>query len=58
MNVVQSKVMSAPKNKKICQKEMNSIESAVKDSGIVAIHPEKMEDYAEYLVRKLKENHN
>lgn len=27
---------------------------AVKDAGITAIHPDKMEEWAEFLVRKLK----
>ena len=42
------------KSKKLCNKEMNSIENAVKDAGIRAIHPDKMEEWAEHLVRKLK----
>ena len=33
---------------------MKSIENAVKDAGIRAIHPDKMEEWAEHLVRKLK----
>jgi len=47
--------MTVPKEKTICQNEMNSIENAIKDAGIKAVHPDKMEDYAEYLVRKLRE---
>ena len=46
------------KTKNLCNKEMNSIENAVKDSGIRAIHPDKMEEYAEHLVRKLKSEDN
>ena len=33
---------------------MTSIENAVKDSGIRAVHPDKLEEWAEHLVRKLK----
>ena len=50
--------MTLPKEKKIKPEEINSIENAIKDSGIRAVHPDKMEDYAEHLVRKLKENKN
>ena len=32
------------------------MENAVKDAGIGAIHPDKMEEWAEYLVRKLAED--
>ena len=48
--------MSAPKEKQLCPKEMTSIENAIKDSGIKAVHPDKMEEWGEYLVRKLKES--
>ena len=43
------------KQQKLNKKEIKSIESAVEDSGIGAVHPEKMEAFAEYLVEKLKE---
>jgi hypothetical protein len=33
---------------------MESMRKAVEDYGIQAIHPDKMEEWAEYLVRKLK----
>jgi len=42
------------KNKNLCEKEIISMENAVKDAGIRAIHPDKMEEFAEYLVRKIK----
>lgn len=48
--------MTLPKEKNICPKEMSSIEKAIQDAGISAVHPDKMEDYAEHLVRKLKES--
>jgi len=44
------------KAKKLETKEVESIENAVKDAGIRAIHPEKMEAFADYLVEKLKSN--
>ena len=47
--------MTLPKEKNICPEEMSSIEKAIQDAGISAVHPDKMEDYAEYLVRKLRE---
>lgn len=46
------------KSKKLCNKEMNSIENAVKDVDIRAVHPDKMEEWAEHLVRKLKSEDN
>jgi len=41
--------------KKLTQNEIESITIAVNDVGIRAIHPEKMEAFAEYLVSKMKE---
>ena len=41
--------------KKLTETEIQSIENAVKDSGIKAIHPEKMEAYAHQLVERLKQ---
>tara|TARA_B100002019_G_C21271279_1_gene602495 strand:+ start:4213 stop:4368 length:156 start_codon:yes stop_codon:yes gene_type:complete len=35
------------------KEEIESMEKAVKESGLSAIHPDKMEDWAEHLVRKL-----
>jgi hypothetical protein len=40
--------------KELCSKEIESMEKAVEEGDIRAIHPDKMEDWAEYLVRKLK----
>jgi hypothetical protein len=40
-------------NQKLDKNEVESISNAVKDAGIRAIHPEKMEAYAEYLVAQL-----
>ena len=39
------------------ENEVESIENAVKDAGISAIHPEKMEAFADVLVNRLKEPH-
>ena len=47
--------MTLPKNgKKLSQTEAESIESAVKDCDIRAVHPEKMEAFADMMVSKLK----
>jgi hypothetical protein len=43
------------KGKKLSTNEIESISIALKDVGISAIHPEKMESFADYLVNKLKE---
>tara|TARA_R100000005_G_C5001669_1_gene208905 strand:- start:1788 stop:1949 length:162 start_codon:yes stop_codon:yes gene_type:complete len=42
--------------KSLKKEEIKSMENAVKDAGIGAIHPDKMEEWAEYLVRKLAED--
>ena len=48
--------MTLPQNgKKLTKNEEKSMEIALKESGIKAIHPERMEEFAEYLVQKLKE---
>ena len=47
--------MTLPKDgKKLTETELKSIENAIKDTGIKAVHPEKMEALAEMLVSKLK----
>ncbi len=47
--------MTLPQDRKqLKTKEIESIRKAVEDSGIRAIHPDKMEEWAEHLVRKLK----
>ena len=54
--VTQTKPMTLPsQGKKLTQNEIESITIAVNDVGIRAIHPEKMEAFAEYLVAKMKE---
>lgn len=42
------------KARKLTENELESIQIAVKDVGIRAIHPEKMEAYAENMVEQLK----
>ena len=46
--------MSLPKDRKLKVQEIESIRRAVDEAGIRAIHPDKMEEGAEHLVRKLK----
>ena len=47
--------MTLPKNgKKLTENEAESMEIAVKEAGIRAIHPERMEALADYLVEKAK----
>ena len=51
--------MTLPKDgKKLTETELKSIENAIKDTGIKAVHPEKMEALAEMLVSKLKSEKN
>ena len=38
---------------KLNETEVASINNAVKDAGIRAVHPDKMEAYADYLVAQL-----
>ena len=40
-------------NQKLDKNEVESIKSAVQDAGIRAVHPDKMEAYADYLVAQL-----
>ena len=48
--------MTLPKNKQLDQNEIDSIKVAVEEYDIRAIHPDKMEDFAEYLVRKARQS--
>lgn len=45
------------KGKKLDQNEISSISNAIKEAGIVQIHPDKMEAYAEHLVNELRNTH-
>jgi len=40
--------------KKLTENEEKSIKNAIKESDIRAIHPERMEAFAQHLVEKLK----
>jgi hypothetical protein len=46
--------MTLPKNKELNQNEIDSMKVAVEECDIRAIHPDKMEDFAEYLVQKAR----
>ena len=49
--------MTLPQNgKKLTKNEEKSMEIALKESGIKAIHPERMEALADSMVAKLKGN--
>jgi hypothetical protein len=48
--------MTLPKNKQLDQNEIDSMKVAVEECDIRAIHPDKMEDFAEYLVRKARQS--
>ena len=47
--------MTLPKDKKPKKQEIDSMKIAVSESGIRAIHPDKMEDFAAHMVEQLKE---
>ena len=46
--------MTLPKDKKIEHEHIESMKIAVDQAGIQAIHPDKMEEFAEYLVQKAR----
>lgn len=46
--------MTLPKDRKLKAQELESIRKAVDEADIRWIHPDKMEEWAEHLVRKLK----
>jgi hypothetical protein len=46
--------MTLPKDKKLKDEHIESMKIAVEQAGIRAIHPEKMEEFAEYLVQKAR----
>jgi hypothetical protein len=48
--------MTLPKNKQLDQNEIDSMKVAVEEYDIRAIHPDKMEDFAEYLVQKARQS--
>ena len=46
--------MTLPKDKKIKHEHIESMKLAVEASDIRSIHPDKMEEFAEYLVQKAR----
>ena len=46
--------MTLPKDKKIKENHIESMKIAVEQAGIRAIHPDKMEEFAEHLVQKAR----
>ena len=46
--------MTLPKDKKIRHEHIESMKIAVDQAGIRAIHPDKMEEFAEYLVQQAR----
>ena len=47
--------MTLPKNTNIEQQHIESMKIAVDQAGIQAIHPDKLESFAEYLVQQARE---
>ena len=55
ISTLHKKSMTLPKNgKKLTEMEEKSMKIALKEAGIRAIHPERMEALAHYLVEKVK----
>jgi hypothetical protein len=48
--------MTLPKEQKIEEQHIESMKIAVEDVGIVALHPDRMEEFAEYLVQKVRQS--
>ena len=46
--------MTLPKDKQLKHEHIESMKIAVEQADIRAIHPEKMEEFAEYLVQKAR----
>ena len=47
--------MTLPKQQKIKEQNIKSMKIAVEQAGIQAIHPDKMEEFAEYLVQNARQ---
>jgi len=47
--------MTMKKGQNLSKQEIDSINIAVEEASITAIHPDRMEAYADYLVRRLNE---
>ena len=50
--------MTLPKDHKIKEQHIESMKIAVEQADIRAIHPDKMEEFAEYLVKKMSESNS
>jgi hypothetical protein len=50
--------MTLPSNNKVVDTEVQSMEKAIEDAGIRAVHPDKLETFAAHLVNKLKNEHS
>ena len=48
--------MTLPRKKQIQDQHIESMKIAVEQAGIRAIHPDKMEEFAEYLVRQARQS--
>ena len=48
--------MTLPKDKKIKHEHIESMKLAVEQADIRWVHPDKMEEFAEYLVQKARTN--
>ena len=46
--------MTLPKDKKLKDEHIESMKLAVEQADIRWVHPDKMEEFAEYLVRKAR----
>ena len=46
--------MTLPKNKKLKHEHIESMKIAVEEADIRSIHPDKMEEFAEHLVQKAR----
>jgi hypothetical protein len=46
--------MTLPKDRKIQDQHIESMKIAVEQADIRSIHPDKMEEFAEYLVRQAR----
>ena len=46
--------MTLPKDKKLKHEHIESMKIAVEQADIRSIHPDKMEEFAEYLVQKAR----
>ncbi len=47
--------MTMKKGQDLSKQEIDSIEIAIEEASITAVHPDRMEAFADYLVRKLNE---